>query len=103
MSDKYQPLIELCKEILPTLYDEEHYDLYHSLNDKLTALGEDVDDYEAFFKPKDGKWYHWRYGQFLTNEDDSLIPAHICICAAHSESECCCGAWGFAIPDMENL
>jgi hypothetical protein len=53
----------------------------------------------------DGCWYHAQpssgdteTGDILTwdlilNEDGSPIPAEICLCHAHSSSECCCGAW----------
>ena len=53
----------------------------------------------------DGCWYHaqqyWPDGQDepsdelvpILEENGDLIPATICICFAHSSSECCCGAW----------
>lgn len=45
-------------------------------------------------KTIDGKDYHCDSdGKLLTYEDGSYVPASICICAAHSSSECCCGAW----------
>jgi hypothetical protein len=29
----------------------------------------------------------------LLDDNDNPIPASTCICAAHSNSECICGAW----------
>jgi hypothetical protein len=37
-------------------------------------------------------------GFAILDEHGQTIPSHICICAAHSESECSCGAWGVPIP-----
>lgn len=44
--------------------------------------------------------YHvdWE-GKQLLNEDGKPIPIYVCICAAHSSYECCCGAWDVALPD----
>lgn len=42
----------------------------------------------------EGKLYHEDEGTWLLDEFNNPIPAHICICAAHSEYECVCGAWG---------
>ena len=50
----------------------------------------------------DGNWYHAQYifnealddyseeTEFIYDEDNCLIPAHICLCFAHTPSECCC-------------
>lgn len=47
----------------------------------------------------DGKHYHWREGRVLRYSDGSPIPAHVCLCSAHSANECCCGAWDREIED----
>ncbi len=48
----------------------------------------------------DGVEYHSdERGFLLRDEDGDAIPAHICICAAHGEHECCCGAWDRPIPN----
>lgn len=42
----------------------------------------------------DGLAYHTDDdGLLLFDEYNEPIPAYICICAAHGEHECCCGAW----------
>lgn len=38
----------------------------------------------------------------ITDEDGNFIPAHQCICAAHSSDECICGAWSIEI-EGENI
>jgi len=45
----------------------------------------------------DGKYFH---AQSLDGgivpvlcENGEMIPKSVCICYAHSDSECCCGAW----------
>jgi hypothetical protein len=43
--------------------------------------------------------YHYDdEGNFILDEYGYPIPAYICICAAHSTFECCCGAWEKEIP-----
>lgn len=37
-------------------------------------------------------------GELLLDEDDDPIPAYICICFAHSDNECVCGAWSRPLP-----
>ena len=32
-------------------------------------------------------------------EDGEPIPKPVCICAAHNDSECCCGAWSGVYDD----
>lgn len=33
-------------------------------------------------------------GELIADDyDGSPIPAYVCICAARSDNECCCGAW----------
>ena len=46
--------------------------------------------------------YHvdWEGGEVL-DEYGYPIPIHICICAARSPYECCCGAWDVEIPNGE--
>lgn len=41
----------------------------------------------------DGEDYHTQGGELILDENGDAIPAFICLCAAHSSSECCCGAW----------
>ncbi len=53
----------------------------------------------------DGVWYHARgvdydevngcYTLFelIFDENGKMIPASVCLCFAHSSSECICGAW----------
>ena len=52
----------------------------------------------------DGTEYHARAGSWddegnvltwdlVPDENGEPIPADICLCFAHSASECCCGAW----------
>lgn len=31
--------------------------------------------------------------KYLLDENDQPIPRTICLCAARSPNECCCGAW----------
>lgn len=38
--------------------------------------------------------HHLNWDRSLVlDENDNPIPLHICVCFAHSSSECCCGAW----------
>lgn len=37
-------------------------------------------------------------GELLLDEDNEPIPSYICICFAHSDNECCCGAWDRPLP-----
>jgi hypothetical protein len=38
--------------------------------------------------------YHVDYdGELILDEDGEPILKTICLCAAHSSNECCCGAW----------
>lgn len=41
----------------------------------------------------EGKRVHARDGRPLLDEHNEVIPASICLCAAHCSAECCCGAW----------
>jgi hypothetical protein len=53
----------------------------------------------------DGKEYHAKPREYdsetgavlvwdlIFDENGEMIPAHTCLCFAHSASECCCGAW----------
>lgn len=50
----------------------------------------------------DGQLYHARDGEPLREDDGSLIPAHICLCFAHDEYECGCGAWDRPIPEKNH-
>lgn len=50
-------------------------------------------------KEIDGKAYHCDEGGVLLTYDGEPIPAYVCICAAHSSAECCCGAWDIPLPD----
>ena len=54
---------------------------------------------EEDFIEIEGKWYHRLRGTDspLCWEDGDPMPAYVCICAAHSCSECCCGAWDMEI------
>lgn len=45
----------------------------------------------------DGILYHARDGELLREENGDPIPAHVCICWAHNEYECVCGAWDMPI------
>lgn len=47
-----------------------------------------------YFSPEDDPE---EYLLAVTDEEGYPIPKHICICAAHSWSECCCGAFDFQI------
>lgn len=38
-------------------------------------------------------WFDNQNKQFLTNDDGSMIPYSVCLCAAYSSHECVCGAW----------
>lgn len=40
-------------------------------------------------------------GELLLDEDGDPIPSHICICFAHSDNECVCGAWSRPIPGVD--
>lgn len=46
-----------------------------------------------------GILYHARDGVALTDENGDMVPADICICFAHNEYECVCGAWDRPIQD----
>jgi hypothetical protein len=37
--------------------------------------------------------------EYILHERGEPIPRTICICAAHSVNECCCGAWDVDIED----
>lgn len=51
----------------------------------------------------DGNWYWWDNLEcdWLYDEFDNMIEATVCLCAAWSEYECCCGAWSFEESDYE--
>jgi hypothetical protein len=50
-------------------------------------------------KEIEGKLYHTNYdGSLILDENNEPIEAHICLCAAHDSSECCCGAWDIILP-----
>lgn len=55
------------------------------------------------FGEVDGEWYHFRDGQPLLDERGQMIEAYLCLCFAHSASECGCGAWDFPLPPIEEL
>ena len=38
----------------------------------------------------------------ITGGDGEPIPKTVCICAAHCDSECCCGAWSGAYDEDYN-
>lgn len=40
-------------------------------------------------------------GTILIDENHKPIPRWICICFAHSSSECVCGAWDMDIKDID--
>ena len=40
-------------------------------------------------------------GNPLVDEDGDFIESYICLCAAHSSSECCCGAWDRPYPNQD--
>lgn len=43
---------------------------------------------------QDEDLYHVDYdGKLILDEGGEPIPKTICLCAAHSSNECCCGAW----------
>lgn len=42
--------------------------------------------------------YHADDGEILLDEDGDPIPSYICICFAHSDNECGCGAWSRPLP-----
>lgn len=46
------------------------------------------------------KTYHKQDGKYLLDEFGNKIPSHICICFAHSISDCVCGAWDI---DLEEI
>ena len=41
----------------------------------------------------------WEAGYHCRLDDGEIIPAHICLCAAHSAYECACGAWDVEVPE----
>ena len=51
------------------------------------------------FTKVDGEKFHCHEdGEIMTYDDGEPIPAYICICAAHSVAECCCGGWNVPLP-----
>jgi len=47
--------------------------------------------------------YHFRGNKPLRYESGEMIPLTVCLCAAHSANECCCGAWDIPLePDTHS-
>jgi hypothetical protein len=40
--------------------------------------------------------------ELIFDENGYMIPASVCLCFAHSASECCCGAWGSYVQEWED-
>ena len=56
------------------------------------------------FGEVNGQMYHFRDGQPLLDESSGqMIECYICLCAAHSASECSCGAWDWPLPEVQEL
>lgn len=41
----------------------------------------------------DNEFHRDADGELILDEDSNPIPSGICLCSAHSPSECICGAW----------
>ena len=51
----------------------------------------------------DGVAYHTDdNGKLLLDEDGDAIPSYVCICFAHSDNECVCGAWSRPLPGEDD-
>lgn len=45
--------------------------------------------FQLGINPESGD-YSEEHGQFLLDENNKMIPEHVCICYARKPSECCC-------------
>jgi len=51
----------------------------------------------------DDKQYHANDdGTLYLDEYGELVLSYICLCAAYSDSECCCGAWSRPLPSDDD-
>jgi hypothetical protein len=57
------------------------------------ALGEGYDEVEGCYTSFEP----------IFDENGYMIPASVCLCFAHSASECMCGAWDSYVPEWEDL
>ena len=79
-------------------HDEDYSEEVAEAKFKNEAKGYIVQEYDYYKAKIDGTWYHTdAYGELILETagmvHDVLIPCTSCICFAHSDNECVCGAW----------
>lgn len=65
-----------CEDGVERPFHARHTDVWYDLSENEQTFGDDTD-----------------YLELIPDEDGEPIPKKYCLCSAHSDNECLCGAW----------